>query len=485
MEQRVNRTKASDQLITGREYLRVSRDRSGRLKSPQEQHADHERDAAARGVILGAPYREAAARSASKFGKRPRDDFQRLIKDLQRGAFGATELWMWAPSRGSRKTSEFALLLDLLEEHGIDVWVSSHNRLYRPGHWKDREDLMNDAVKAESFSGELSMAIRRGMRGSAEEGKPGGKAAFGYRRIYDPKTGALVSQEIVAEEKPIVEELFRRVDAGHAFSAIERDWRERGIVKRNGRPFTDGEIRQLCFKPVYAGLRILNDVQYEGNWPPLVDRAVWRRVQARKAAPVSAKGRPGGSRYLASYIVPCECGSPLNVRPATSGEGLDYRCKRKGCTRISTAKLDAYVGQVVFAYLGRPDVRDAILAASLTTPDLDVVRDRLAGLREELEDLYRDVRHGRVSRGLAAADEERILAAIEAAEQRERELSMPDTLTALLQSGLDDFPPDMPMGARRSVLRELFTPDRLGVPHLKPAKARWTPVHERIRWDRA
>jgi hypothetical protein len=50
---------------TAREYLRISVDKSGRERSPEEQHADNERAAAEHGWALGDPYRD--VRSASRY----------------------------------------------------------------------------------------------------------------------------------------------------------------------------------------------------------------------------------------------------------------------------------------------------------------------------------------------------------------------------------------------------------------------------------
>ncbi|HEY2725222.1 MAG TPA: hypothetical protein VGI84_11115, partial [Pseudonocardiaceae bacterium] len=50
-----------EQPLRARDYLRVSLDRSGRARSLEEQHADHERAAAEQGWSLDEdPYRDAS-----------------------------------------------------------------------------------------------------------------------------------------------------------------------------------------------------------------------------------------------------------------------------------------------------------------------------------------------------------------------------------------------------------------------------------------
>lgn len=61
--------------MTGREYLRVSQDKSGRERNPEEQHDENAEAAGGWGIALGEPYRDVG--SASDFARRTRDDFAR------------------------------------------------------------------------------------------------------------------------------------------------------------------------------------------------------------------------------------------------------------------------------------------------------------------------------------------------------------------------------------------------------------------------
>lgn len=62
-----------------RDYLRVSLDRSGRARSLDEQHADHEQVAGEQGwTLVGNSYRDDSV-SASRYSRKARDGFDALI----------------------------------------------------------------------------------------------------------------------------------------------------------------------------------------------------------------------------------------------------------------------------------------------------------------------------------------------------------------------------------------------------------------------
>ncbi len=95
------------QAVHARDYLRVSLDRSGRARSLEEQHADHQRAAEEYGWVLdGDSYRDTSV-SASRYSRKVRDDFNRLITDLEHDRFGAQVLMIWESSRGSRRVGEW------------------------------------------------------------------------------------------------------------------------------------------------------------------------------------------------------------------------------------------------------------------------------------------------------------------------------------------------------------------------------------------
>ncbi|HEY2194672.1 MAG TPA: recombinase family protein, partial [Actinomycetospora sp.] len=228
-----------------REYLRVSLDRSGRARSLDEQHGDNAGAAEQQGWRLGEAYRDNSV-SASRYSRKPRDGFAELMADLDTGRFGAGVLVIWESSRGSRRVGEWVDLIDVCAERGVLIYVTTHGRTYDPGNGRDRRSLLEDAVDSEYESSKTSERMKRANAANAADGKPHGRVSYGYRRMYDPRTGRLVGQEPHPDEAPVVRELFERLGAGHSLRGIARDFEERGIRSRSGKPFSAAALRSLA-----------------------------------------------------------------------------------------------------------------------------------------------------------------------------------------------------------------------------------------------
>lgn len=77
--------------------------------------------------------------SASRFATRERDDWPRLLALVM--AREIDVIWLWESSRGDRKLSSWAALLEACQERGIFVWVETHGRLYDLANPRDMRTL--------------------------------------------------------------------------------------------------------------------------------------------------------------------------------------------------------------------------------------------------------------------------------------------------------------------------------------------------------
>lgn len=484
--------------LVGREYLRVSHDGSGRERSPDEQHSDHEDDAAERGWVIGVPYRDIG--SASRYARKGREGYDRLIKDLENDRFGADLLIVWEGSRGSRRVGEWVLLLDLCEERGVKIWVHTHERLYDLANAHDRASLLDDAIKSELSSAETSKRSRRAARSDARAGKPHGRIPYGYRRQYHPDTRKIVSQILRTDEAVIVKEIFRRIIAGHSLLSISQDLTRDGIRTRTGAVFSPQRIRAIATNVTYAGVRVHDPgrktgkrpshdaTRVDATWPKIVTTAEFLAAERILSAPERKTTRPGGAKHLLSMIAKCAvCGGRLAV--SRRGDLSEYRCHAHGHVKVPESSLDEYVEEIILGYLARRDVFEAIRSGDGDDAALAAVRDEVASIRAELGDLAAQVGSGRLSATLAGAAEPAIQRRLDAAEARERDLSTPSVLTGLITPGRDVARSwaAAPMSARREVARLLLSRAYLGELRVtrNPTPGVRCPVDDRVEWVRA
>lgn len=490
-------TKTGRKTLTAREYLRVSQDRSHRARSVDEQHGDNERAATDNGWTLAESYRD-NDRSASRYAKKAREGYDQLIADLRADRFKADVLVLWESSRGSRKVSEWVVLLELLEARGVKIYVTSHGRTYDPKNHRDRRSLLEDSVDSEYESGKTSDRVRRAAEAAAKEGRPNGRAPFGYRRVYDERTRELVRQEPDPATAPLVRELFDKVHAGHSIRSISRDWEARGVTTRSGKPFTPSHLRSLLVMRAYVGERVHNpehlavtpDMVTEGIWEPIVDRATFEEVQDIITAPERRTTRPGRGVHLLSGIALCDvCGGRLASTMQRRDTG-EYHCQKGGHVRVSEVDLDEVAVAVMLARLNDKELRAARAAAEDSSEALTSARAAVKAIRKELEALYADAEAGRVSPVLAGKFEKGLLARLAEAKETAKALANPADLDRLFPDGTTWA--SMPMSAKREVARRLLTipqdENDFAIGELRlmrrdpSAGPRRVPAAERVRW---
>jgi DNA invertase Pin-like site-specific DNA recombinase len=488
----------------GREYLRVSYDRSGRERSQDEQHDENVSAAEGIGVTLGLAYREAGSASASRYARKTRDDFARLLADLAAGRFGAEVLILWESSRGSRKVGEWVELIDLCEQQAVTIFVTTHGREYRPGNARDRRSMLEDAVDSEYESAKGSARGKRAAEANAHAGMPHGRIAFGYIRRYDERTRRMVAQEPHPEEAPVVLELFLRLKEGHSFKAIARDFAARGITNDQGRPFSAQHLRNLALNPTYSGVRVHRtkeqektrnlavvdpDVfQTEATWPGLVKRADFLAVQRILCDPKRRSARPGGAKHLLSMIAKCDvCGAVLSASQRQRPE-MQYWCSEKGHVSCNKAKLDAYAETFIVGYLARPEIHTKISTnEEVASAGLAQVREALSEARAELAKLRAGVAAKKLSVDTLLMLEPGMVETVTTLEATEEELTTPSALRGLFPPGGDvqERWKAAPVSTRRALARILLTPEILGELRVTrcPPGRRPHPS-ERVNWVR-
>lgn len=374
--------------MLAREYLRVSVDRSGRRRSNEEQQSDNR--AAWPDFTWGEHFSDAG--SASRYADRPRDDFDWLIAELEHDRFGAEILVLWEASRGSRKVGEWVQLLDLCESRCVRIAVTEHRRIYDPTNPRDRRTLLEDAVDSEYESAKTSGRVRRSARSAAAARRPHGKVLFGYRRIYDARSGALVGQEPEPDQAPVVRWIFACYLAGQSARSLAEALNRNGVTTNRGNGWTPLMVHRMLTNRGYLGRRMHKGEDFGQGWEPLVEEATFEAVQRRREATTWRKVRRTSA--LCSGVARCGvCGGRMEIKH--SGGVVRYGCQEGYHAYRRADQLDAWVTAAVVTRLSMPDVDDRL--RSREDPRLNESRARRDDLRSQLDEAMERWKAGQLS----------------------------------------------------------------------------------------
>ncbi|MEU9921410.1 recombinase family protein [Streptomyces griseoluteus] len=125
---------------------------------------------------------------------------------------------------------------------------------------------------------------------------PTGPRCFGYTA-----DGA----ELVEDEAAEVKDCFHALLAGATLSGMAAHLNERGILNRNGKPWSRNAVRGVLLNGRYAGLRQYWGELYPGKWPVIVDEATWREAKHLLEDESRATSPGPGRRWLLSGIAWC------------------------------------------------------------------------------------------------------------------------------------------------------------------------------------
>jgi DNA invertase Pin-like site-specific DNA recombinase len=417
--------------------------------------------------------------SASRFGTKERPEYARLLRDVAAGKLDL--LWFWELSRSQRQLKDYAHLRDLCRDQGVR-WVI-RDRVYDPDDYRDMLPTTILAAVDEVSSEQTSERVERGKRFSAQAGKRPGRAPYGYRARYDPdgtphdEPDQYDGEGVPIADSPadVVKEIFARILAGHSITNIRHDLDKRGITTTAGYPWANSKIRGIATNPAYIGKRvhqvgdgirqtdrvkaILPGVETE--WPALVDEETFWEVHRILDDPArkTTRNGPRTGVYLLSGIARCaECGGKLAVKktPANNARTRfkdSYSCRERVCVGIGMEALDLYVEDLMVTFLCDPRVL-AYLTKATDSPAAALARADLVRLRAELDEVYRQVRAGRLTAMMATASEAGYLERIREAEQQIAATTPRSVLRGTIGPEAADKWAKSPMEVKRAIIRE-------------------------------
>lgn len=334
-----------------------------------------------------------------------RPDFQAMIRDSASRAFSF--VIVYSLDRFSRDRYDSAVHKHTLKEHGVRVLSAMENIQDNP-----TGVLMESILEgfAEYYSKELAQKIRRGQRSNAEKCLAPGSLPLGYKKGGDGR------YEIVPEEAAVVREIYTRIAQGELFASIYEDLNRRGITTKHGRKWTTNSFSKLLSNERYVGVYEYAGVKVEGGVPPILERELYDRVQARCRSKANPRGPQKRRRETGVYLLTGKvyCGYCRGAMVGTSGTGKHgelhyyYACRSRikggsGCKKKSVPRdrLEDAVARAIQGLIFDPENAEriaeellAFMAADRETEAAAAYRSRIAVLEKERANTLRAIRQG-------------------------------------------------------------------------------------------
>lgn len=245
-----------------------------------------------------------------------RADFQRMIRDAEKGKF--TAVIVYKLDRFARNRYDSATYKAKLKKCGVRVVSAMEHLTNTP------EGIILEAMlegMAEYYSANLSQNIRRGMQDNALQClATGGGRCLGYYTGPDKK---YYIDEVGASTVRLIYEMY---DQGNTYVSIVDALNSQGRKTLRGTPFNKNSLNKILHNRRYVGDYVWGDTVIEGGMPQIIDRDLWERVQIKlgRKAKASARAR-GDYEYILSGKLFCgHCSKPMIGDSGTSKSGSKY-----------------------------------------------------------------------------------------------------------------------------------------------------------------
>ena len=336
-------------------YLRISSDPNNDEQATARQEEDCRAFCASQSHLIVDVYRDV---DISGFKRVVRPEFDRLLRDLATGRLDG--FVSYRVERVLRNWRDWVRMEDIREKAGGFCLTLDGNDT-RTATGRNQFELFVYMARMESER--ISERTKRKHLDSARKGlsHTGGHRPFGYERNH---------AAIREDEAGHIREAVDRVLSGWTFTAVARDWYERGILTTAGKPWTTSNLRAMLGGPHLAGIRLHDGVPYPASWPGIISEDEHRRL-LRFRVPVR---RGPWHKCLLTGIVTCgQCGEFLERGPG-KGDTVAYTCykrphKPNACGGVSRQQrlVDAFVRDAVLARIEAGEMRrtDATSTAAL------------------------------------------------------------------------------------------------------------------------
>ena len=359
-------------------------------------------------------------------------------------------LILWELSRATRDQAVWHKLADRCRQ--LDVALCVGGKMYDLEDPDDSFMLDLGSSLSSRESAVVRQRVLRSTRSNAAAGRPHGQVTYGYRRVYDPRSGALVGQEPNPDEAAVVREAAVRVLAGEGLNRVADDFTARGIPTPKGaKRWWHTTVRRMLTHPAYIGKRSHNGDLHDAVWPPLLDEETWWTLRSMLSDPSRRQDRRAAHVYLLSGVATCGvCDGPVRAVVSKTGP-FRYQCAEGFCVKRRGEWVDRKVEAVVVELLQRPET----LSVLADGDDQAEVRTALAEKRARLEEFYDLAADDELTPKALARVEAKMLPQIEELEARLSARGRLSLVGAAAGAGAAERWPSLPVEVRRQVVAAL------------------------------
>lgn len=283
--------------------------------------------------------------------KRP--DFQRMLRDSEKGIFQAVICWKM--DRFARNRYDSAMYKYRLKKNGVRIFYAMESIPDGP------EGILLESIMegyAEYYSENLSQNVKRGNYDSALELKTIGQTVLGLRKGADGRF------EIDPNTAPIIRRIFEEYAAGERVSDICQRLNSEGYRTLRGKPFGKGSLHRILQNDKYIGVYRFKDICVENGIPAIISKELFDRcgeiLKRNKRAPAAKRD----VNFLLTTKLFCGlCGEPMVGDSGTSRSGkvyYYYTCvgkKKKKCkkSRVNKEKIEDFVTEILIDLIHRDE----------------------------------------------------------------------------------------------------------------------------------
>ena len=351
---------------------------------------------------LGIPVKEVYADRAVSGKTDRRPNFQRMMKDAEKGKF--RYVIAWKSNRMGRNMLQAMMNEATLQELGVRV-------LYTEEDFDDtaagRFALRSMMNVNQFYSENMAEDIRRGLRDNAENCKiTNGSIPFGYKKGED------LRYELDPPKDDIVREIYGRVACGEAVVDIANDLNARGLKTSRGNPWGKGSFHNMLTNERYLGYYIYDDIRIEGGIPRIISDELFYRVQEVLKTKKNPQGRHrmNGDYLLTGKLFCGKCKAPMVGISGTGKSGAKhyyYTCQtrrmEKTCDKENVRRdfIELAVAKAIREYALTDEVIEWIAESTVAyyrqqaeRPQVSILEDELSGVKKSIKNLMTAIEQG-------------------------------------------------------------------------------------------